>query len=1051
MKAKRPVTFLLALVLYVVSGLPASAYAGPDYSIQIGSTSSEQEARAEVSRLLQQGQISYYVKANIPGKGVYYHIRVGRFATQEAARTLAEEMRRSNLISEFLVSGFEAPDTATVTDASHIEPAKTKDSNIYSSGPGVTSPAVIVQRRSEPRIKLYPHSIRNLTFDETITAITVIDQGIAGAEISGLHTVKLTGLAQGETIVIVSGDGQRRTFAVEVSPPPGKTASQMAEEAARRERAGHSSGSYGLYFSPSFGGIPGLVRQKYYYSQKLDGDRTLHIDGELFKSIGGGERGAVFSKAMSFGMDRIALGVDSPSGTLDILDSQLIISPLSFYGYTMRGVHLTSTLGSRLHGLEVFGGIARPSPAFFEINEGYVGGAIMPIVRGSSWQVRAGLFAIAPLRKAGGEGGGIILQSDARYAPDNNTDAEAEMAYASGGLSWRARLDLRRGPFNLFGETLRLDRRSPLISVGAQPGGRRLNSLTLRWMPTNRFAGSVGYNHTTTISPISGERVALNNSTLLASAAYNISSGSHVSLQIVQQRLETSSAPSSIPFQMETRSAVLNYNSLFGKRWSNSLEARIISSREARVGAQMEQGFSLRNELQRSWEHLSATGYFDYTRNTPSLTSLIVQNPSLLPPLLRRAYEADPVRFLGTNSDLLSSMLPGVVLPETRSTNAGVRFQGAFSRYTLGGDVRYGGGEVFAREQRELATTLSMSVHLNASNSIQVTGGRAFAEANTAASACLLAFSYTHRFGASAGGGFGFAHLLGLDRGHIEGNVFSDLNTNGHQDAREPGVAGVNVRLDGGHTVTTDERGHFSFGAISAGMYTVSIFTTDLGVRLRATTETERNVSVSARKTVNVDFGVTNFGFVSGRIFNDLLLTGEEGAVNPPGVSGVRVVLRSTQGDMATLTYTVDASGMYEFKNLTPGSYNLELDSETLPPDFQLPKQISWTITVEPVRGSYLDIPLVAQRVATGFVFIDKDRDGQFDPQKDEPVAGARVVAGRASTVTDRNGAYLLRYLPAGNVEINAYPPHREAGRTITIKLGAEPVLVRAINFSMDR
>lgn len=89
------------------------------------------------------------------------------------------------------------------------------------------------------------------------------------------------------------------------------------------------------------------------------------------------------------------------------------------------------------------------------------------------------------------------------------------------------------------------------------------------------------------------------------------------------------------------------------------------------------------------------------------------------------------------------------------------------------------------------------------------------------------------------------------------------------------------------------------------------------------------------------------------------------------------------------------ASGMYQFNDLAPGSYLIELDSESIPPDFLLPKKTSWTVTVESLRGSYLDIALAAQRAVSGTVFTDRDGDGKFDSKVDEPLAGARVVAGR--------------------------------------------------------
>jgi protocatechuate 3,4-dioxygenase beta subunit len=376
--------------------------------------------------------------------------------------------------------------------------------------------------------------------------------------------------------------------------------------------------------------------------------------------------------------------------------------------------------------------------------------------------------------------------------------------------------------------------------------------------------------------------------------------------------------------------------------------------------------------------------------------------------------------------------------------------QAQFSRYGLSGDIRYGSSEITAHHQRDLAATFNTSIRLDPANSFQVSGSRSFT-AKGSGSVFTLTVSYTHRFGASATGGFQFSNLLGVNRGTISGTVFFDDNGNARHDPGEKGLAGVTVRLEGKRTAVSDAQGHFSFGGVQPGAYAVSLVTNDIGMRWRATSRTEEIVSVSARETESIDFGVTNFGFVSGRVFNDLFLAGESAASSSPGVSGVRVRLQSIEPGIEALTYVVDASGMYEFKNLTPGNYKVELDTQTLPPDFRSPKETTWAVTVAPMRASYLDVPLAAQRAVSGIVFIDKDLNGKIDLNKDQPVADARVVAGGQEAVTDINGSYLLRGLPAGTLTIQAYLINREATSAITVVLGAEPILLRAINFAIER
>jgi hypothetical protein len=903
----------------------------------------------------------------------------------------------------------------------------------------------VPHRTQAPRIKIILNETRDVPFDITITSVVVVSSEIAAAQVKNPHSLTLTALHVGETILIVF-DGQRHyTFVVEVVGRTYATTHQNtppAEQAAVEE--GRLSGSYALSYSAPFGASPALFRQSFEFQRKLTQGRALRFSSDMFKFTGPGNRDRVRSTAPGLGLNRISLGMDTPTGTLDILDSQINISPLSFNNYAMRGFHLVSTPMSRLRGLEVFTGLARPSLSLFDKDQGRLAGVVLPVAQGRSWRVRAALLTVAPQRNNKLGSGGTVWHMDGRYAPNENIAAEGDVAYANGGLSWRARLDLRRGPFNAYGEILRFDRRSPLISIGAQPGGRQTEAFAFRWRPSTRLNASFNFNHTAIAPPTTAGRAFLDRTTLLASASYQITQSSRFGFRYTEQQLETGTPAMASRFRLETRTVIVSHDIRFNRSWANNFEARINFSRETRTNAETENGLNLNDQLRFSWRGGSATGFVNYTRRTPSLASLIIRNPQLLPPLLQQTFAADPVRFLQTNRDTLDTLLPGVELPQTRGLDAGLRLQAAFSRIDVAGEVRYSAGEILARDQRNLLASVSMNMRLDAANSVQVSGSRSFAF-NAPGAQSVLTISYVHRFGAGSGGGFQFSRLLGLDRGLIQGRVFSDLNANGHDDPEEPGVAGMKVQVDGDRTAITDERGRFRFH-MNPGDYNVAMISDDLGVRLKASAASEQHVSLFSRHTVNVAFGVLDFGLIAGRIFNDVLLKGEQTAGNAPGVAGVNVSLHPVGTIGASLSVTVDASGAYQFRNLAPGSYTLQIDPATLPADFRLPSRTSWPVIVEPLQSFYLDIPLAPQRAITGVVFIDNDGDGKFDPEKDEPIEGARVMAMQVEVITGKSGTYILRGLPVGRIEVRARTPLGTESLPLTIDLGAGPVTRRAIN-----
>jgi hypothetical protein len=280
----------------------------------------------------------------------------------------------------------------------------------------------------------------------------------------------------------------------------------------------------------------------------------------------------------------------------------------------------------------------------------------------------------------------------------------------------------------------------------------------------------------------------------------------------------------------------------------------------------------------------------------------------------------------------------------------------------------------------------------------------------------------------------------------VRGRVFYDLNGNGLSDVGEPGVAGIKIQIDGKRSVITDKNGRYELAA-NEGRHSIVLVSGELGVRILASTPTEQNVTMDGGQKLDLNFGVRDFGSISGRVFNDIGMQTQTG----PGLGGVKVTLRSADVGFGSfvLEQLTAADGAYDFRNLRPGKYLIEIDPSSVPPNFLIPAITGSTILVEALHGSVFDAPIVAQRAVAGIVFIDKDGDGRFTPGTDESVEGASVTANDKSSISGVDGVYILRNLPAGRANLLVRLRGVIESTSFAVELGPEPVTRRAVDLSL--
>ncbi|MFM7843755.1 MAG: SdrD B-like domain-containing protein, partial [Planctomycetota bacterium] len=174
--------------------------------------------------------------------------------------------------------------------------------------------------------------------------------------------------------------------------------------------------------------------------------------------------------------------------------------------------------------------------------------------------------------------------------------------------------------------------------------------------------------------------------------------------------------------------------------------------------------------------------------------------------------------------------------------------------------------------------------------------------------------------------------------------VWEDLNANGQQDADEPGIPDVTVKLldqngDVVGTTTTDADGAYAFTELTPDTYSVQFVAPSGYVATIANsgddaTDSDAVGGVSGQYTLmagdtnlTIDAGFYRPAALGNFVWNDLDADGQQDS-DEPGLAGVTVNLLDSS-DQVLATTTTDGAGAYAFTNLTPGSYRVQFVTPT--------------------------------------------------------------------------------------------------------------------------
>ncbi len=245
--------------------------------------------------------------------------------------------------------------------------------------------------------------------------------------------------------------------------------------------------------------------------------------------------------------------------------------------------------------------------------------------------------------------------------------------------------------------------------------------------------------------------------------------------------------------------------------------------------------------------------------------------------------------------------------------------------------------------------------------------------------------------------------------GVISNYVWVDLDGDGIQDGSESGVNGVTVELYDStgttllQTTTTAGAGNYAF-TVPAGTYVVK-FVPLAGSVLTAPNrggddnlDSDANpfsgftggITVAAAEVrTDIDAGITLPGSIGDTVYVDLDGDGTQDPPETTGVPNVDIDLTyDLDGDgtcdtVVLQSATTNGSGTYNFTNLPPGTWCVELDETTLPPSATVTSPNPVTHLLTP-NETYLnaDFGIELPAVISDRVWIDIDADGIQDPSE---------------------------------------------------------------------
>ncbi|MBV8205326.1 MAG: hypothetical protein JO041_00920 [Acidobacteria bacterium] len=872
-----------------------------------------------------------------------------------------------------------------------------------------------------------------------VSLVVVVDDSIARAEILEGGFVRVFGLQRGETAAFAWVGGQRVAFRINVVQPPEKEPAPHLSGSNEGPVSGTASTSTQI-FNDSSGHTREFMQHQVAWQEKL-GAGQFSVRMQANDSMGdgvGSMPGAAFnltSGAMEYKQPGLeinaldyAMHLDGPAGDMSALPNANTI--------VLRGGEVLVQRGSNSY--EAFAGV---TPSYYYLS---LSGTkeVAGFTYNHKFSDRVELYSTAAVVNASPVS---KLAGPREISPFNTTGIQvrpgrhitvqaAAGASASGGMA-EAAANYTGGRAAVFAAASTTATDFPLNRLQMFTANKGSITAGGRYRFSRSVEGSLYYQHTAGTS-------LLGNSGSVSSDLLNPGVTIRISpLHTITLNYTYSEARGSTLAAQHGNRAGAALSSQFARHINNTVQVDDGILRDP-LQLQSASTLAIRDNVSIPIKGQELFISFQHQRIAKSVVSLLNEELSLLSPALQQQFLQDPLGFVNSGLlppdvlALLHSLQPdntdiSVFLQLNLSRKLQLRPSFTWEVSTVGG-VQSSNKNVGYTLLYQLTPTLQLQSSLSSMfvfNSLDSQFQRT----------TVLSVGVQKSFHAAP------PDLMPWRRWHtIHGRVFRDTNVNGAYNDGEPGLAGLKVELDDGRATVTDAQGRYDFQHVSPGHHTVQLALSQFPHNVRVTTPNLAELNLEDRRIVEVDFGVVDFARLMGSVYNDCLLTGER-KTDSPAVRSVQLILEGAGVKRET---TADSGGEYQFDDLPAGNYTLKIDGGTVPANFAVPLD-SQPVELGPTSTLVRDIPLRALRSVAGHVYLKAPGAAgakQNAAADFKPLAGVHIVAGSSTATTDAEGNFILRDLPAGELEVKVVPtsqlPPGMNAPTGKLKMPRDPVSI---------